>query len=746
MPSTLYPLYASIVPELSIDKTLEYGIPDSLCADIKKGMRVKIPIKNTLQTGYIYQISTQSQWDKVKPIHSILSQEELITEELFELALWMSKYYCASLRQVFKVILPSSIRKDIQPKQQFFVTRLKTREELIEFCQLNRNKHPAQTALIDVMLQVSKGVLLTELLERAQVSRAALDSLVKKKILNIDIVRIDRSPLINEEYFITKAKKLHPEQAECLAKINQALSENAFQTHLIYGVTGSGKTEVYLQAIEHALSLNKGVIMLVPEISLTAQTIDRFRSRFEGHIAILHHRLSDGERYDEWHKIKRNEAKIIIGARSAIFSPVVNLGLIIVDEEHEASYKQGEEAPCYNARDVAVMRAKMQNCTVILGSATPSLESYHNALQNKYHLSKLTIRAEKSQMPQVKIVDMREEYKKQEVFTNFCSPLLDGIKKRLQNGEKTILFLNRRGYHTSLLCPECQTIVKCQHCDAALTFHKNYQALSCHLCGFSIPPPKHCTHCKSDKQMKFKGVGTEQIEKSLQKILPEVRTIRLDADTTRHKGSHQRLLKEFATGKADVLIGTQMIAKGLHFPDVTLVGVLNTDSALNIPDFRSSETVFQLITQVAGRAGRGELPGEVVIQTNLPDNNVIKLAAQQDFEGFYAEEIEVRSLFGFPPFVYLAKLAFSGLDEAKVKHWAEGFRNHLKNALSDKFVINPVLPSGHAKVKDRYRFQFIVRGNSMRLLNMAIEDAKTKFNYARDGKLLIDINPLTIYF
>lgn len=745
--STPYPLYAHVIPELSIDKSLEYGVPLDLLHTLKKGMRVQIPIRNTLQTGYIADLHTTPQWDKVKPIHSILSQEELITEELFDLALWMSKYYCAPLRQVFKIILPSSVRKDVKHKQQLFVTRLKTKDELTEFCLTLRNKHPAQAAVLDVMLQVTKGILLTELLEKAEVSKSAVDSLVKKKFLDVDIVRVDRSPLINEEYFLTKAKKLHPEQAECLEKIKDSLSKQIFQTHLIFGVTGSGKTEVYLQAIEHALSLNKGVIMLVPEISLTSQTIERFRSRFEGHIAVLHHRLSDGERFDEWHKIKRNEAKIIIGARSAIFSPVVNLGLIIVDEEHEASYKQAEEAPCYNARDVAVMRAKLQKGTVILGSATPSLESYHNALQSKYVLSKLTSRAEKSQLPTVRIVDMREQFKKMQNFSHFSDPLLDSIKCRITNGEKTILFLNRRGYHTTLLCPDCQTIVKCQHCDAALTFHKIYQALSCHLCGFTIaPPPSRCKHCQSENQLKFRGAGTEQIERSLHAILPEIRTLRLDADTTRHKGSHQKLLKEFATGKADVLIGTQMIAKGLHFPDVTLVGVLNTDSGLNIPDFRSSETIFQLITQVAGRAGRGELPGEVIIQTCLPDNSVIKLASQQNFEEFYKEEIETRALFGFPPFVYLAKIAFSGLEETTVKSWAENFRAYLMTLLKDGFVVNPVVTSGHAKIKDRFKFQFIIRGHSMKLLTHAIEETKQKIPQTKDAKLLVDINPLTIYF
>ncbi len=457
---------------------------------------------------------------------------------------------------------------------------------------------------------------------------------------------------------------------------------------------------MYIQAIDHALKLGKGTIMLVPEISLTAQTIQRFRSRFHEKIAILHSRLSHGERNDEWHKIRQGDAKIVIGARSALFSPVKDLGLIIVDEEHEQSYKQQDDAPSYQGRDVAVMRGKLSHSTVILGSATPSLESYYNAQKGKYILSVLTQRAEAASMPTVQIVDMKKEFEKAKGFTHFSDALLTGIKKRQEVGEQTILFLNRRGYHTNLLCQSCGKTVQCAHCDVSLTFHLEDNALACHLCGYRVsPPPKCCPHCQGSNPLKFKGAGTEQIEKALHAILPGIRTIRVDGDTTRHKGSHQRLLRDFGTGKADVMIGTQMIAKGLHFPEVTLVGVLNSDASLNIPDFRASETVFQLITQVSGRAGRGVVSGEVIIQTAMPDNTTIRLASEQDYVKFYEEEIIVRQLFNYPPFSQIAKLTFSGTDAKGTEKAAQRLRHELTARMPSEFELLPVVPVAMPKSK-----------------------------------------------
>lgn len=739
--------YASVILEVAIDKTLDYGIPEELLTKIEPGVQVEVPVRGYPRIGYVYEVKNDCPFNNPLPIAKARSDGPMVSSELFKLALWMSKYYCAPLRDVIKTIVPASVRQDVKPKQQLFVMRGKTREQLREHCEQIRQSHPAQADVIDVMLLIKKGILLTELLEQTGGSRSPVDTLAKHGWLILDIVRIDRSPLINEEYIQIKPKVLNTEQAAALAKIETSLLNHQFETHLLYGVTGSGKTEVYLQAIEKALELDKGVIMLVPEISLTAQTIERFRSRFKSRIAILHHRLSQGERFDEWSHIKSGEAKIVIGARSAVFSPVVNLGLIIVDEEHEQTYKQSDDTPCYHGRDVAVMRARMANATAILGTATPSLESYYNCHSGKYNLSKLTVRADMANLPHVKIVDMRHEYEKAKGLTSFSDVLLEGIKARIDKGEQSILFLNRRGYHTTLLCKACGTSVKCTHCDVTLTFHLNDNVLACHLCGFHYsPPPNHCLKCKSQDPMKFRGVGTEQVERALHAILPDVRTIRVDADTTKHKGSHQKLLRDFGTGKADVLIGTQMIAKGLHFPEVTLVGVLNSDGSLNIPDFRASETIFQLITQVAGRAGRGVLAGEVIIQTAMPDNETILLASKQDFEAFYEKEIEIRKIFHFPPFSNLVKLTFSGTDEKETLKMTGEFRQRLLMNLAKTYEIHPVIPSGHAKVKDLFRFQFLIKGPGIYPINQALDKARMGFILPKDIKFFIDVNPSSTFF
>ena len=739
--------YASVILDVSIDKLLDYGIKAHQVSQVKRGVQVEVPVRGHLRKGYIFEIKESTSVAKVQGIAKIVSDQELISDDLFELALWMARYYCSSLHQVLKVILPAIVRKDKGHKQQLFVMRGKTREQLKTYCEEIRQKHPAQAEILDVMLQVKKGILLSELLEKAKCSRSPVDTLTKNGYLTVDIVRLDRSPLVNEHYFQTKPKLLNEEQAKALNKIVSSLEEKRFETHLIHGVTGSGKTEVYLQAIEKALFLDKGTIMLVPEISLTAQTIERFRSRFEGKIAILHHRLSQGERFDEWHKIRRGEAKIVIGARSAIFSPVQQLGLIIVDEEHENSYKQNEESPCYHARDVAVMRGKLSKASVILGSATPCIESYHNAISGKYTLSALQKRADEARLPKFILVDMKKEFEKTKGFTSFSDPLLEAIKKRQQAGEQSILFLNRRGYHTTLLCKECAKAIGCPQCDVALTFHLGENQLSCHLCGFHLtPPPKHCPICLNPNPLKYRGVGTEQIERALHAVLPDIRTLRMDADTTRHKGSHEKLLRQFGSGKADVLIGTQMIAKGLHFPEVTLVGILNSDSSLNIPDFRASETVFQLITQVAGRAGRGRLGGEVIVQTCMPDNATIQLATQQDFFKFYTEELAVRELFGYPPFSQLAKLVFSGQDALKVRQLAEQIRHELLKTLPPSYLLHEVIAAGHAKIKNHYRFQILIRGPHIYPISKAIERLREVRVLSKNIKMLVDINPVSTFF
>lgn len=739
-------IYASVILDSAIDKSLDYAVPSHLLDKAKPGVRVLAPIKGMMRKGMILALKDTPEVANVQSIGDILSEKTFISEELFRLARWIASYYCTPLRKVLRSMLPSTIRSGVEQKKQLFIRPLLSKNELVELCQKSRASNSSQAEVLDVILTSPKGLFLSEILEKAGVSRSPIDSLIKKKILSCSPVQVDRSPSFEMDYFKTKAKLLHPEQQAALDKIKQTLNSRNFETHLVHGITGSGKTEVYLQAIEHALQLGLGAILLVPEIALTGQTLERLKGRFEDKIAILHHRLGQGERRDIWHHILDGTCKIVVGARSAIFSPVANLGLIIVDEEHESSYKQSDDTPCYHARDVAVMRGKLSQSTVVLGSATPCLESYHNAQKGKYILSTLSCRTDTSQLPKVSIVDMRSEFRKSNGFTLFSEALLNGIKTRIETGEQCLLFLNRRGFHTSQLCIKCAYIIRCPHCDISLTHHLNDAVLACHLCDYRLSPvPKSCPSCNSPDSLKYKGAGTEQVERALHAIFPQVRTLRLDADTTRHKGSHDRLFKQFRAGKADVLIGTQMVAKGLHFPMVTLVGVLNADINLNIPDFRSSESVFQLITQVAGRSGRGALPGEVIIQTHIPDQETILLASAQDYHAFYNKEIEVRKLFNYPPFSHFIKCTFSGPHLEKTMQSAQAIRQALIHRLPQTCELHPVIPCGHAKVKDKYRFQFLIKMEKISNLVSLFEEIKTRLEH-RDVKMLIDVDPSSTFF
>ncbi len=731
---------ASVLLDVSIHKALDYAIPVDIAASIEKGVSVEVPLRGRRTQGFVVEVKETSEVANPRPIVRALSVGPVLTLELFELAIWISRYYVCPLGKVLKTMLPAGVRKNTRAKQQMRIYRAKTPKELREACIEIRTKAPQQAHVLDAILMAPKdGLFLSELLEQTQSSASCIKALIEKGLITAEKVRLDDNPF--DDYFKTKAKVLRDEQKLALDKIAASLDKRQFETHLLFGITGSGKTEVYLQAIDKALSAGLGVILLVPEIALTQQTIQHFKSRFDVPLAVLHHRLSDGERRETWSDIQTGVAKICIGARSAIFCPMQNLGLIIVDEEHEQSYKQTDDSPCYHARDVAVMRAKLSKCCCLLGSATPSLESYHNAQNGKYELSVLTKRPEKAMLPTVEIVDMKREYAKAKGLTSFSELLLDKIQDRKNKGEHTILFLNRRGYHTVMSCTSCGNSIKCQHCDATLTFHKQEKLISCHLCGFCASPPSSCPTCHSHDVIKYQGVGTEKVEAMLHGIFPGIRTVRVDADSTRHKGMLEKLLSEFRSGKADVLIGTQMVAKGLHFPQVTLVGVLNCDASLNIPDFRSQESVFQLITQVAGRAGRGVNPGEVIIQTALPEHSTIQQAAQQDFLAFYNDEIAIRKAFGFPPFSKIVKFLFNSKDEKRLFEFATAFQTALTQQLPETFVCHPVVPSGHAKVKDLFRYQFLVRGPAVGPICQAIELTDKQLPIPSAITRFIDVDP-----
>ncbi len=730
------PFIASVLLDIGIDRPLDYLVTETDWAEIRPGMRVRVPVRGDSRTGTILEKKRSSACASLLPIESLM-QESAFPPDLLALGEWMSRYYVTPLRKVLKHFLPSQVRdENYHPYQQAFI-QLRAIDEAKQHYPALR---PPQAAVVDCLLRHPKGLLLTELLEKAGVSRSPVETLRKKEWLSWKDVVIDRSPLIGEEYCKTLPKQLNPEQQAAVHAFVHALESKEFVPFLLHGVTGSGKTEVYLQTMETALAQGRSALLLVPEISLTEQTIRRLKGRFHAEVAILHHRLSSGERHDQWHRIRRGEARIVVGARSALFSPIQNLGLIIVDEEHDGAYKQAEERPTYHARDMAVLRGKLTQSVVILGSATPSMESMYNVRQGKYRLYSLGSRATASSLPQVSIVDMRREMEQQGRFSLFSKACLDQLEQRLQQGEQAILFLNRRGYFSRTQCPSCGWVAKCPHCDFSLTFHLQQERLCCHLCGYLMNPvPKQCPSCNHIGDLKYGGVGTEQVERHIHRIFPQARTLRLDSDTTKHKGSHDRILKQFRTGKADILIGTQMLAKGLHFPAVTLVVVIYADATLHIPDFRANEQTFQLITQVAGRAGRGEVPGEVIIQTQMPDCTIIQQAAKQDYLVFFEEELRSRQMFAFPPFSHLIKCMFMGSDLRRTEQDATQFRERLLTLLSQDTYVFPVSPAGYPKIKDTYRFQFLIRGPSTQRMTTALQQVPLPTH----TKLHIDVDALS---
>jgi primosomal protein N' (replication factor Y) (superfamily II helicase) len=737
--------FAGIVLDEAVEIVLDYSIPPALKGKVFVGSRVLVPVKSTLRKGTVWALRQEANYPSVKAIHTLASEQSVLTKDLIELAKWMSAYYSAPMHKVLKTILPSSIRNHMKELNQLVVEAVGSHENLKKISLDLQKVSAKQSLLLNTLLEMGGKTTLAKLLQKAKASKSSVLCLQKKQLVSLKVGQQERAPSWDDDYFISKAKPLSDEQDEALSKIKLDLSENCFSTHLLYGVTGSGKTEVYLQAIEEALKLDKGVIFLVPEIALTSQTIERLKSRFEEKIAILHYRLSDGEKRDAWHQIQERRAKIIIGARSAIFCPVPKLGLIIVDEEHDGAYKQTGDSPAYQGRDVAIVRAKLCNAVVLLGTATPSLESYQNAIDGKYKLSLLTQRHGKARMPEVHIVDMKHECIKKRGTTLFSDKLLTGIKSRLASGEQSLLLLNRRGYHSSQICLKCSNISQCPNCETSLTFHLSENILSCHLCDYRETPSKKCPKCQSEASLKFRGSGTELVEKKLYQIFPSCRVLRMDADTTKHKGSHDKIFKQFRSGKADILVGTQMIAKGLHFPSVTLVGVLNADLTLSIPDFRASESMFQLITQVAGRSGRGDLPGEVIVQTFLPDQATLRHAANQNYVDFFQEEATVRKLFDYPPFTHLVKLSFSGPDLEKTKETAESSRKFLMQNLPSSFEFLPVAPSGHAKIQNNYRFQFLIKTTKILAASPTLHRLQSQLKN-KEISLFIDVDPSSTFF
>ncbi|HEY2139030.1 MAG TPA: primosomal protein N', partial [Chthoniobacterales bacterium] len=613
------PSYARVIIDRSIHRELDYLVPELLAEKVSIGSRVRVPFRERSALATVVALLEETGAEGIRPIEALVGDKPVLSPKLIELARWMSAYYCCPIEAVMRSLLPQVIRKaEVTWKTQLFVRAAReiAPREIDEL----RRRAPRQAELLEAVSKLRAPVAAAELLRQTSLDNQTLRALEKRGFVALGEEAVARDPHADEQFIASNNLTLNSEQVVALSAVEEAVnSMGKAKPILLHGVTGSGKTEIYLQAIHSTLVRGRTAIVLVPEISLTPQTVERFKSRFSeaaDTVAVLHSHLSEGERHDEWHKIHSGRARIVVGARSAVFAPLENLGLIVVDEEHETSYKQ-EEAPRYHARDVAVVRAKMEGCAVLLGTATPSLESYYNATQQKYRLLKLTQRVDDCQMPLMRIVDLRLERRKEKVAAILSEKLRAAITARLERREQTILFLNRRGFSTSLLCSNCGEARDCPNCSVALTFHRGAARLSCHLCGHTAAVPKKCPACSQDALI-YAGFGTEKVEANVTQIFPHATVRRMDADSMSRKDAYRETLQAFRAGKIDILVGTQMIAKGLHFPNVTLVGIINADLALHMPDFRAGERTFQLLTQVAGRAGRGETPGEVFVQTYTP--------------------------------------------------------------------------------------------------------------------------------
>ncbi len=609
---------------------------------------------------------------------------------------------------------------------------------------------PKQRAVLEYLTVHGGGTPLLELTRRLGMTAAPVRSLARRNLVRVEARTTPRGPVVARHILPTEPLPLMPEQTEALERIlacmDRARRRRAGEecpgptALLLHGVTGSGKTEVYLQAMDRALQQGLGAIVLVPEISLTPQTVERFQSRFGARVAVLHSRLAAGARHDEWHRVLRGEARIVIGARSAVFAPVPNLGLIVVDEEHEPSYKQ-EEAPRYHARDVAVLRGHREHCAVVLGTATPSLESWWNAKTGKYALAVLPRRVDNRQMPVMRIVDMRMERGKEGESRVFSRILLDAIQLRLDRAEQVILFLNRRGYATSMICPHCGFVARCDRCSVSYTYHRFDETLRCHICGGQRKMPARCPGCL-DPAFRFSGMGTQRVEGLLQKFFPKAKIQRMDSDITTRQGAHDRILGDFRTGKTNILVGTQMIAKGLHFPNVTLVGVIYADLSLHLPDFRAGERTFQLLAQVAGRAGRGDVPGEVIVQTYTPFHPAIQAARRLDFIGFSDQELEFRRELHYPPFAHLMCLTLKGGSRERTAYCASLLVRRLRQRVSNAVQVSDACPAPVARAQGLYRFHVLARSPSVKALNRPVRETVEAFAFPKDVTCALDVDAI----
>ncbi|EIQ7097672.1 primosomal protein N' [Enterococcus faecalis] len=701
---------------------LQTMLPSVMRADYQKYIYLTDELSEELQDQLFYGLEEIS-WDQ--------AQERGLLPQLM------------ALRKQQKVDIRYEVTTRNKVKMVRFIQAAKEFEQLEEIrLGLRKGAKKKEQLLYYLQRLGTEKVTAVKEMKELGFSTALLNEAAKNGWLTFIEKEAYRDPFANQTFEKTTALSLNAEQQVAVETILQSVQEQQSQTYLLEGITGSGKTEVYLQVIAEVLNQGKTAIMLVPEISLTPQMVQRFKSRFGEHVAVMHSGLSQGEKYDEWRKIERGEAEVVVGARSAIFAPIENIGVIIIDEEHEASYKQ-EETPRYHARDLAIWRSEYHHCPVVLGSATPSLESRARAQKNVYQRLRLTQRANQAAtLPTIDVVDMRQEVENGNV-SSFSMSLQEKLQERLEKNEQSVLLLNRRGYSSFVMCRDCGYVLPCPNCDISLTLHMDSKTMKCHYCGHEERIPYRCSNCGQDK-IRYYGTGTQKVEEELQTLLPDSRILRMDVDTTRRKGSHEKILRTFGEGQADILLGTQMIAKGLDFPNVTLVGVLNADTALNLPDFRSSERTFQLLTQVSGRAGRAEKPGEVIIQSFNPEHYAIQLAKAQDYEDFYTKEMYIRHRGDYPPYYFTVQITASHPEENEAAKQMFQIATKLKQGLSPQAILLGPTPNAIMRVNNRYFYQVIIKYKQEPMLQPLLKEilTDTQRATARGLKLSIDAEPM----
>lgn len=728
-----------------MDKELSYLVPKELEPKISKGSMVRVPLRSSTATGVVMEICDnppqREEKFSLKRIYALVQPEPVLTQDLIKLSLWMREYYGCGLQAIFESLIPSIVRigKGALELKEVSVVKLPGADELEK---LSR-RAPQQAKICSFLKNYKEPILKSALIKMTGVGAQAIDALSKKGVIKQQAREVVRSAfdddLSSAELVSPVPHILNGEQQKALDDINLDIESGEFKTRLLYGVTGSGKTEVYMRAMKSVLENGGSCVFLVPEIALTPQTVGRLRSRLgDCGLVVWHSNLTDGQRLDAWRALARGEARVVVGARSCVFAPVKNLRLIIVDEEHDTAYKQ-DKNPRYNGRDIAVLRAKLCGCACVLGSATPALETLYNAKNGKYLLSEIRNRIDGRKLPSVFIADMKRE----KPGTVLSRILCEKIAQRLDNMEQTILFLNRRGYSKIFECPDCGNVEECPHCSISLTWHRREDIVKCHLCGYTAKAPSRCRKCGSEKA-RWRGHGTQKVEDIVAQMFPSARVGRMDRDAMNRRDNYRRVLGDFRAGKLDILIGTQMIAKGLDFPRVTLVGIIDADISLHMPDFRAAEKTYQLIVQVAGRAGRGDGNGEVVIQTLKPESAPIQYAKRDDMNSFLEEELRNRTEFSYPPAMRLIRQIFRSRSEQKLAFYTEQFARAAEKELEGICQIKGPSPAPLEKSEDFYRWHIWYFCPSVKPVVAAILGLKKKFPMDEDIDDVLDVDPMSL--